>query len=615
MSRQSLREAPLVFRSSLADGHVEREDDTLNLLPYAEALAAFIQQCETPMTVGIQGDWGIGKTSLMNMLRGTEEDAGSGLLDPRSCRIVSLETWPFSQFHDHNDLVISCLQALTVRMLRALDDTDIDQERVQTAARRACKQLRKALKKADGGQLKRPVLEEDDDNDDVSGLMGGFHANLASMVQAWVRDDRARRLVIFVDDLDRVPPVEALLLLEAFKHFVDMTGCVFVLAIDYDVVQQGMAEKFGREMQRSNGKAFYDKIIQLPFVMPAASYQLERYILGLLLRAGFPFSEELVEDPESRDYLLNITLCTVGRNPRNIKRVMNYATLLDRVREHQGAAPLDRREALILYGLICMQIAWPELYGHFVHDPTVDTVTSLQNWAYLDRLPEMSRLFEREDDREKVKIDIATFFDTLFSLLDENDDGQIDSRELEPVLDVMSLASMTAVETRDRPRDWFIQRVRDNNHHRDPLVDSFLDKVFMRSIWYLGSECRYRKSGTRYVTLVHNGRQIGSLVSLRSQPFVFRLALPPERVHSGLKALWSSKEEVNSDAITFTRSVFGKEASMTGFGDTVVDYSKMTNMPSEDAVALLNALFRVAIGDEIPDWERGKSKKKKKNRS
>ncbi len=609
MNPPSLREAPLVFRSSLGDGHAERAHDTLNLLPYAEALAEYIQQCETPMTIGIQGDWGIGKTSLMNMLRGTVDEAESGLLDTRSCRIVSLETWPFSQFHDHNALVVACLQALTNQVAAVLAGAEgVDPEAVEKAARRARKKLGKALKKADRTDLTRA----EDENEDISLLMGGFHESLDALVGAWVRDDARRRVVVFIDDLDRVPPAEALLLLEAFKQFAEIPGCVFVLAIDYDVVQQGVAEKFGRDTQRTNGKAFYDKIIQLPFVMPTASYQLERYIVGLLLGSGFPFSEALVEDDASRDYLLNITLCTVGRSPRNIKRVMNYATLLDKVRRHQGVGELGRRDAQILYGLICMQIAWPELYNHFVHDPTVDTVTSLQNWTFLDRLPEMRRLFEREVDREKVKIDIGTYFDTLFSLLDENGDGQIDSKELEPVLDVMSLASMTAVESRERPRDGFIQRVRDNNHHQDPLVDSFLDKVFLRSIWYLGSECRYRRSGTRYITLVHDGRQIGSLVSLPTQPFVFRLALPPEKVRSGLKAYWSGKETVKTEAITFTRSVFGKEASLTGFGDTVVDYSKMTNMPSDEAVSLLNALFRIAIDDELPDWERGRKKKKKK---
>ena len=40
--------------------------DGLELTAYYEALAEFIRETETPMTVGIQGKWGSGKTTLMN---------------------------------------------------------------------------------------------------------------------------------------------------------------------------------------------------------------------------------------------------------------------------------------------------------------------------------------------------------------------------------------------------------------------------------------------------------------------------------------------------------------------------------------------------------------------
>lgn len=77
MTRQNLHEAPLTFRPSLAEGHEETRRDTLKLLPYARALRDFILQSDTPMSIGIQGDWGIGKTSMMNMLRGSENSPGS----------------------------------------------------------------------------------------------------------------------------------------------------------------------------------------------------------------------------------------------------------------------------------------------------------------------------------------------------------------------------------------------------------------------------------------------------------------------------------------------------------------------------------------------------------
>ena len=276
--------------------------------------------------------------------------------------------------------------------------------------------------------------------------------------------------------------------------------------------------------------------------------------------------------------------------------MLEISYLLERIRKQEGGES-NPRDAKILYALICMHIAWPELFLHFANQPTVDTVTSLENWNYLDKLPEARSLLERVPDQEKFKNDVSTFFDTLFSVLDENDDGQIDSKELEPVVKVMLLARMTAIEDKERPRDFFVRRVRENNKGGSTLVDTFLENVFMKSVWYLGSECHYRKSGGRFVTIVHNGRQIGSMVSLRSQPFVFRLAMSPERVSRGLKDYWKSKHSVRKEAITLARSMFDKEASLTGFGDTVIDFSKMTNMPAKEAIGMMNALFRIVTGD------------------
>jgi ABC-type polysaccharide/polyol phosphate transport system ATPase subunit len=45
-------------------------NDRPDLGKYAEALRDFVLDCDTTMTIGIQGEWGSGKTSLMNMVRG-----------------------------------------------------------------------------------------------------------------------------------------------------------------------------------------------------------------------------------------------------------------------------------------------------------------------------------------------------------------------------------------------------------------------------------------------------------------------------------------------------------------------------------------------------------------
>ena len=48
--------------------YLKEENDKLGINDYAKALTNFIENTETPMTIGIQGEWGSGKTSLMNLL-------------------------------------------------------------------------------------------------------------------------------------------------------------------------------------------------------------------------------------------------------------------------------------------------------------------------------------------------------------------------------------------------------------------------------------------------------------------------------------------------------------------------------------------------------------------
>ena len=44
-------------------------EDEFDIKHYINGLANFIKSCETPLTIAIQGEWGSGKTSIMNMVR------------------------------------------------------------------------------------------------------------------------------------------------------------------------------------------------------------------------------------------------------------------------------------------------------------------------------------------------------------------------------------------------------------------------------------------------------------------------------------------------------------------------------------------------------------------
>jgi len=599
MNDVTLREAPLTFTSSLEAGDAARRADTLNLIPYAEALRDFIHECETPVSIGIQGEWGIGRTSLMNMLRGGRDGPQSGLLDAGRCRSISLDSWPYAQFGQDDNMAVACLFALTSQLGRVLESVPgIDMAELKLRLESANHKLLSVMQEIRESRQGRAAAQKSDSTYiDISGQMLNFRTDFERLASLWVASGNGRRLVIFIDDLDRIRPALALELLEAVKNFIDVPGCVFVMTLDYEVVQRGMVEKLGRDLQRASGKAFFDKLIQLPFIVPTTSYQLDEYIIDLLHKAGLPCVEGADGSDEGREFFLDITRFTVGRNPREIKRVVNYMTLLERIHRYNAGRDTTASECKILFALVSMQIAWPELFQFLIREPSVGSVTSMQSWDFLESLPEAHRLFERVSDRETVKNAISAYFDTLFNLLDVNGDGQIDSRELQPVLNVMEQAKMANTQPRERPREWIVRRVAENNVEDSPLINTFLENVFKKSIWYLGTEIRYYRAGPRYVTLVHNRRQIGTIVSLRSQPFVFRLAMSPERVMNALKDYWTSKQTVKKEAIVLVRNTFGTEASLTGYGDTLVDFSKMTYMASKDAVKLLNALYQIVTNE------------------
>ena len=606
-----LQERPLFIKTALQRNSDERELDRLDLLPYAEALSDFIETSATPMTVGLQGDWGTGKTSMLNMLRGTEEDVSSGLLNSNKCLVINFETWSYAQFNDRKSLPMACLFALTSKLEEGLErvkivSSDAPSDAFKKATGKLTSVLKKTIQNTSVGVMgiSVPVGKafQDDEAapppDDLSKQMMEFRDNFSDMVNLWVDGNEDKRVVICVDDLDRVEPVIALELLESIKNFLDVEGCVFVLAVDYEVVQEGMKKKLGVDVQKTSGKSFFDKIIQLPFNMPKSSYNLKEYIIELIKITEFPYAEALERNDKA--FLEEITLCSIGGNPRSIKRVMNYARLINIIREKtrsqnrvsrdsgEKVSKFSARESKILYSLICMQIAWPEIFAHFMTEPTTETIQNLESWEYLERTPELKPLFDRSPDTEKLKNDISAFIDILFSMIDEDGNGQLSDEEFEPVQKVLEMAKFTNAEPKPRPRDVFLANALGNASAKTDYI-TFIEETFKRSKAYTSAEIKYRPAGKRYVTLVYKRKQLGSVVTLKNHPLIIRLNGEPDSISREVTRILDIAH--GEHTIRYVRDFEQDEGSLTGFGDAIVDVAELMKMDPREQLRILNAII------------------------
>ena len=533
----------------------ESQEDFLEVDGFAQALGRFIDVCDTPVTIGIQGDWGIGKTSLLNLL--------SKYLSPRRGRQHStphiyVNTWQHAQFKQEEWLGILILNGIVDKLHETFpEQTTTTVDAVKNVASKLGRFAMGAAGQAFAGRVGFDIKsgldamsgESDQEVPKMSTLLHEYREKFRELVEAIAPGERDR-LVIMIDDLDRVTPIRAIELLEAIKNFLDVPKCVFVLAVDYAVIQQGVADRLGSRAQQLHGKSYFDKIIQVPFNMPTTAYRMDNYILGLL---GWDLRGEKITACEGQNYLpaptsdakehveyfQNITELSVGQNPRSIKRVAAFVRLLRMVRDRavqarrdekgKGASrPWDIHTAKILYALACVQIEWPELFKHLIKNPVPGTLEQYESWTFLEDLAEVKEMMPRYPDEDVVKSNITGFFDEFIVLVDKDGSGKIDVDEFRPVWDIMRDAGLTNAQLPTAKELWDpLEVISKRNSKGSSKATTFIE-LLKRSEWTDPLRCRVLSAGKRFVNVLWNSNKVGSIVCTGRDPVRMFLDLTEE---------------------------------------------------------------------------------------
>jgi hypothetical protein len=334
----------------------DNSDEALGLAEYASALIQFTRTCDTPMTIALQGDWGSGKTSLMNLIRKeVEKDAKT--------RVVWFNTWQYSQF--------AMSETLTISMISHFVECVVQKNTARAQSlKQAAERLGWGFFKTTAGAFTGGVAKDVMQNLEAA-RAGSSTFDSATQIrllkenlQEAVEEEEAERIVVFIDDLDRLIPIRAVELLEGLKLFMDLPKCVYILACDYQVVIQGLKDKFGSHGSEPKGKSFFDKIIQVPFHMPLTQYQVTTYFQTLLEKIKVEYKPEDVAD------YVELVNCSVGFNPRSMKRLFNSLLLLglvaDKKKVYEEISPNTKKNELskILFGILCMQNAYEPVYRY-----------------------------------------------------------------------------------------------------------------------------------------------------------------------------------------------------------------------------------------------------------
>lgn len=359
------------MKSSIIDvprSHLQ--EDLFGIQVYQDALIKYIQLTDTPMTIALQGEWGSGKTSLMNVLKYSLCDCNGAKYLP-----VWINTWQYSLMQSPDQAIIAILEGIIAQIGELLPKHRWEDSKKKIGG--LFRKMASVGTKIAAGTVGIDSGVVDEMFESVSSgesTIVQLKKEIEKLIGEALLDDKSKEgFTFYIDDLDRIDPPVAVEILELLKNIFDLEKCVFILAIDYDVVIKGLKPKFGELTDRNERefRSFFDKIIQLPFSMPVASYNVDAFLVDALDTIEF-FSKEELHNPELAENLSEIARLSVGSNPRSLKRLTNTLSLISIINEIQSTdngVSLDIRTKLINFSLVCMQIAYPYIYNQLTEEP------------------------------------------------------------------------------------------------------------------------------------------------------------------------------------------------------------------------------------------------------
>lgn len=282
----------------------QKTDDRFQRYEFSKSIAASI--CDRPendcIVVGVFGAWGEGKTSVINFIE-------NELNNNTATICIKFNPWRYS---DENTLLMQFFQ----RLAEALD---ISLKNKKEKVGDFLKEYGEIL------SVSVPYIGNIGETASKAGkALGAVNIDtLKARIEKIIIDSK-RKVVIFIDDIDRLDKEEIFSIFRLVKLNADFANTTYILSFDDEMVSTAIGEKFGTGDSVA-GQNFLEKIIQVPLRIPPAQTEALKTFCFDLINAAFDSNKiELSKDNGGR-FVLNFTRYVIRRlkTPRLAIRYAN----------------------------------------------------------------------------------------------------------------------------------------------------------------------------------------------------------------------------------------------------------------------------------------------------
>ena len=291
----------------------ETKDDLLGYQVHADLLRDVVLDSKMlPLSIGVFGDWGSGKSSLMLLMqesiekwktKAEEENKKKDAVQKNSKVLqIMFNSW---QFEDYEDTKLTLIETILRAIIKDIEDHHDVFEKADVCLSKIkylklgvviLKNLARKIVPQDIQDLLpnkdewKEISKEDQDllldemkEANSSNFIKRFREDFTKIIT----DGDYRSVVVYIDDLDRCSPERIIQCLEAVKLFVNVDRTAFIIGADQRIIEHAIHERYKTPLQQTSISSPYsdylEKLIQLPYKLPKLSYSEQETYVTLLL--------------------------------------------------------------------------------------------------------------------------------------------------------------------------------------------------------------------------------------------------------------------------------------------------------------------------------------------
>lgn len=336
-------------------------EPTNNYEELSDTLSTIIKNSQPHFTIGIYGEWGTGKTTMMKLV---EKKLSDGKERNKS---KILPIWFNAWRYEREE------QLATIAMMKTIAYAMADHKKFEPVStimkkglfsfgkdmlRQLALQImtEKGVEKFEDSFTEKAIFLNSIERDTI--YFDGLRAISEQMKKIrHAKQNEGYRVVVFVDDLDRCSPKKALEVLESIKVFLDIEGFIYVLGISHKTIDRLIT--FAYNEVGVQGSDYIKKIIQIPIKLPLWENDDLTKLISEKLSVNLKpeYSKLLSKNAE-------IISKVAENNPRQLKRFINSLIIVYETYSSKD----DKLELRKLFVSLLIKKQMPKFFVIYVND-------------------------------------------------------------------------------------------------------------------------------------------------------------------------------------------------------------------------------------------------------